>query len=640
MKSGVQILDCTIRDGSYVVDYQFTVEDTYLVAAGLAGAGIRHIEVGHGLGLNAQRCGKGNAAITDLDYIRSARSAAPQAKIGSFFIPGIGTADSLRAAAEAGLGLVRVGIDVDDFAKLESYVRLGKSLGLEVWGNLMKSYIVPPQEFAEVCRRVGEFGADVVALVDSAGGMTPNDVAAYTSAAVQKTSVPLAFHGHNNLSLAVANCLRFVEAGGTFVDGTLSGMGRSGGNAATELLAVLLGDKLATPLDWKRLTEFADAMMEFCVPDHARPRAVEIATGVNFFHSSFREKIVAPAAAEAHASLFRTILNLPQTSRKTVTPAVAAEAARAAAAEPRAQVKLGALPGQGDPLERLQPRSLEKLADRLRVQKGKSGQRRVITVARSADGAFRIGPLRRGPGSIVAHIEVGRDEELARVQEVLTGACDFWIIDQRFGKMLRSEAGAPQFTYDDEAVIGQAIADALQMFGNKRGRIATCGANESVRAAIASMAPVQSGNAVDVLVACSASEPAGVTEIAQVREGGAVLVVRSRSLTHAALALARQRGLRLWRVECGASLIAMVERLLATHDRYHRASGELELAEDTHIVAAGVVGQAGDLVVDSKIHPRFILGVADGSGGVRPLDHSDADRSRRVQQWMVGQWGL
>ena len=163
MERSAYILDCTIRDGSYVVDYQFTVEDTAIIAHGLAAAGIRHIEVGHGLGLNAQNCGKGNAAITDIEYITAARSAASaEALIGSFFIPGIGTEDSLRAAADAGLNFVRLGIDVDDCTKLRPFVKLAKSLGLEVWGNIMKSYLVPPAEFAEVARRVGGFGVDVV----------------------------------------------------------------------------------------------------------------------------------------------------------------------------------------------------------------------------------------------------------------------------------------------------------------------------------------------------------------------------------------------------------------------------------------------------------------------------------------------
>ena len=47
------ILDTSIRDGSYVFNFKFTKEDTFLIARGLSNAGIKHIEVGHGLGLKA-----------------------------------------------------------------------------------------------------------------------------------------------------------------------------------------------------------------------------------------------------------------------------------------------------------------------------------------------------------------------------------------------------------------------------------------------------------------------------------------------------------------------------------------------------------------------------------------------------------
>jgi len=631
----VRILDCTIRDGSYVVDYQFTVEDTMLVAAGLAAAGIRRIEVGHGVGLNAQHCGKGRAALSDTDAIRAARGAVPaEALIGSFFIPGIGTEDSLRAAADAGLGFIRVGIDVDDHAKLAPFVRLGKSLGLEVWANLMKSYLVPPARFGEICAAVAESGVDVVALVDSAGGMTPDDVAAYTAAAIAKTNAPLGFHGHNNLTLAVANCLRFVECGGTHVDGTLSGMGRSGGNAATELLAALLTSRLDTAVDWKRLVELADATMLFCVPDHARPRAAEIATGLNFFHSSFREKVVEPAARAAQASLFRTILNLPAGSRKTVTPEIARAAAEAAAAEPR--VELNFQMRADDTLERQQPATVEALAERLTVLKGKSPVRRVISVAYVPGTGVRLGIVRRGPASVVAHIEVGSPADLTVLRAQLGSAGDFWLVD----RPLAFAAGSgPQLCYDDEAVVAQAVADMLQLLAGPRPAVILAGAGGGLEAHLARRTE-PAVEAADVLIACDPLTPAGDTDVARVRAGGAIMLVRAHALTPAAFALARRRGLRIWRVDCGAALVAEAERLLATYDRHHAAAGEAELASGVRIVAAGVVGRAGDIVVDDRSHPRFILGVADGEGGLQAAGAADIDRVRGVEQWIVNQWGI
>jgi 4-hydroxy-2-oxovalerate aldolase len=638
MNRTARLLDCTIRDGSYVVDYQFTVEDTMLVAAGLAEAGLRRIEVGHGVGLNAQNCGKGHAAISDCDYIRAARSAVPKGTlVGSFLIPGIGTEDSLRAAADAGLGFIRLGIDVDDHAKLAPFIRLGKSLGLEVWANLMKSYLVRPERFAEICEAVGGTGADVIALVDSAGGMTPDDVAAYTNAAVARTAVPLGFHGHNNLTLAVANCLRFVECGGTHVDGTLSGMGRSGGNAATELLAALLAPRLAEPTDWKRLIELADATMQFCVPDHARPRAAEIATGLNYFHSSFREKVVEPAARTAQASLFRTILNLPAASRKTVTPEMARAAAEAAAAEPSAALRF--VPRTEETMERQQPATVAALAERLSVLKGKSPARRVISVAYVAGSEIRLGAVRRGSASLVAHVEVGSPAALSRLRGQLADAGDFWLVDRPLAFAAPEAKAAPVLFYDDQAVIAQAVADTLQLLAGPKPAVALCGAPDIIAAAVARQSIVADG-LVDVLIACDPAAPAGVAEVGRVRSGGTVMLVRAHALTADAFAAARERNLKIRRVDCGAALVAEAERLLATYDRHHAAAGEAMLSADLRVVAAGVVGRAGDIVVDDRSRPRFILGVADGEGGLQATGTADSARVRGVEQWIVSQWGI
>src|SRR5438270_12371293 len=98
-----EILEVTLRDGSYLIDFQFTAEDTATIAAALESIGFRWIEVGHGLGLNASKSGKGVAAGTDEEYLEAAAQAVKQAKWGMFFIPGIGGEEDLRLAARYGM---------------------------------------------------------------------------------------------------------------------------------------------------------------------------------------------------------------------------------------------------------------------------------------------------------------------------------------------------------------------------------------------------------------------------------------------------------------------------------------------------------------------------------------------------------
>src|SRR5204862_5866336 len=66
------ILEATLRDGSYLIDFQFTADDTATVASALEAVGFRWIEVGHGVGMNASAAGKGRAAASDEEYLEAA----------------------------------------------------------------------------------------------------------------------------------------------------------------------------------------------------------------------------------------------------------------------------------------------------------------------------------------------------------------------------------------------------------------------------------------------------------------------------------------------------------------------------------------------------------------------------------------
>ena len=136
----ITILDCTLRDGSYAIDYQFTAEDTAIIAAGLEQAGLELIEVGHGLGLNASNSSKGVAAATDEEYLEAARKALKKAKFGMFFIPGIGREEDLKLAAKYRMDFVRIGTNVTEVDASVKYVELAKSLF-----NRFKVHIAGPK---------------------------------------------------------------------------------------------------------------------------------------------------------------------------------------------------------------------------------------------------------------------------------------------------------------------------------------------------------------------------------------------------------------------------------------------------------------------------------------------------------------
>lgn len=298
-ESSLEIMECTLRDGSYAVDFKFTERDTQILATALGQLGFKWIEVGHGLGLGASKAGKGAMPASDEKLIESAKAAAPGAKIGSFFIPGIGTYDQLESARSAGLDFVRIGYNATGIEEAYPYLTFAKELGLVACLNFMKTYGVSPAQFGEKAKHGAAAGADIVYCVDSAGSMFPDDVSRYFEAAAEHCQCRLGFHGHSNLQFAVANSIQAYRSGATFIDTTLYGLGRSAGNVPTEV-AVAVFNRLGvdTGIDLFACMDAADEFLGPMMPQMQLYDMMSVAMGYSQFHSSFLPKVA--AAAQRH----------------------------------------------------------------------------------------------------------------------------------------------------------------------------------------------------------------------------------------------------------------------------------------------------------------------------------------------------
>lgn len=292
-----QILECTLRDGSYVIDFQFTVNDTERIAQALDTAGFPYIEVGHGIGMGASEQGHHVAAATDVDYMVAASKSVKTGKWGMFCIPGIAKLDHLRLAADHGMDFVRIGTNITEVDSSESFIALARELGIEVCANFMKSYSLKPEEFARLAARSVGFGSQIVYLVDSAGGMLPNEVRTYIQAA--RSEIPntatLGFHGHNNLGLAVANSIVCTEEGVEIIDTSLQGFGRSAGNTPTEqFVSTLIRLGLPVNVDPIEIMHLGETLIRPLI--HRRGlSSLDIAAGQAQFHSSYMPAILTTA---------------------------------------------------------------------------------------------------------------------------------------------------------------------------------------------------------------------------------------------------------------------------------------------------------------------------------------------------------
>ncbi len=257
MKKKPFILDVTVRDGSYAIDYQYSTERVSSIAAALDAAGIDAMEVSHGCGLGAARSLHPPAAATDLEYVEAAKQATKKIKVG--VIAGGSAVTHKRDIDEVidQVDFIRFAANCDDPRAVEenlSYVKKKKS-ALLVPFQMMRSSRLPVAKVIESAKIAEEMGVSILYIVDTNGHMLPAQVAELVRSTVSALKIPVGFHAHNNLGLAIANTLAAIEAGALWVDGSLKGIGRSGGNTQLEALVSLM-----KRLDYARAVDF-DALV-------------------------------------------------------------------------------------------------------------------------------------------------------------------------------------------------------------------------------------------------------------------------------------------------------------------------------------------------------------------------------------------
>ncbi|MED4600636.1 4-hydroxy-2-oxovalerate aldolase [Paenibacillus validus] len=236
----IRIMDTTLRDGSHAVRHQFTKENVRQIVQALDEAGVPVIEVTHGDGLGGSTIQYGVSLVDEMELIEEAVKTSKRAKIAALLLPGVGTKKELMQAKDIGIEMVRIATQCSEADVSQQHFGLAKELGLETVGFLMMAHMLPPEELAEQARLMESYGADTVYIVDSAGTMMPDDVSDRVDALRKVLQIPIGFHGHNNMGLAIGNSIAAIKAGALNIDTSTRGLGAGSGNTQTEVLVGVL----------------------------------------------------------------------------------------------------------------------------------------------------------------------------------------------------------------------------------------------------------------------------------------------------------------------------------------------------------------------------------------------------------------
>ncbi|MBZ5486447.1 aldolase [Halomonas aquamarina] len=246
----LKLLDCTLRDGGYYNAWDFTEEliNEYLNA--MQAAGIDIVE----LGLRSlQNEGfKGPCAFTTDEFIRGL--TIPDCLTVGVMVNGSELVGKLpqkemlerlfpNDATNSPVELVRIACHVHEFSAALPAVTWLKERGFKVGFNLMQIADRTEEEVKALAREAKAYPLDALYFADSLGSMNPDQAARIIHWIRTEWEGPMGIHTHDNLGLALSNTLRAIDEGVTWVDATVTGMGRGPGNARTEELAIELAER-------------------------------------------------------------------------------------------------------------------------------------------------------------------------------------------------------------------------------------------------------------------------------------------------------------------------------------------------------------------------------------------------------------
>lgn len=268
----INFVDTTLRDGSHAVSHSFSPEQVAAIAGGLDKVGISIIECAHGDGITGSSYNYGFLKYPEAELLKAAKGVIKNAKQAILLLPGIGTIEDLEEAYENGARVVRVATHCTEADTGIQHIQAAKKMGMMACGFLMMIHMASPEKLLEQAKIFQEAGADYINLADSAGYLLPEDVTARVKTLVEDLDIPVGFHAHNNLGLAVANSIAAVKAGATYIDVTCCGLGAGAGNCQGEVLAAVF-DRMGinTGVDMYGLQDVAEEIVE---PVMHRPQVI------------------------------------------------------------------------------------------------------------------------------------------------------------------------------------------------------------------------------------------------------------------------------------------------------------------------------------------------------------------------------
>ena len=268
MEQRVQILDCTLRDGAYIVDARFGTPAMKGIIKRMQDANIEIVE-----------CGwlKDQPHVEGTSFFHVPGDVEPyllEKKSGCVYTVMIDwdryNLDNLPVCDHKTIDAIRV---VFPHGKHREGIEVGKQIenkGYEVFYQAANTLAYSDSDLRDLASAVNETKARAISIVDTFGAMYHSDLERIMRVLDEalRDDIAIGFHSHNNQQLSFALSIHFIEQmlsssnRNIMVDASLCGMGRGAGNATTELIANYLNRNHLGNYDMDMIMDAIDTYMD------------------------------------------------------------------------------------------------------------------------------------------------------------------------------------------------------------------------------------------------------------------------------------------------------------------------------------------------------------------------------------------
>lgn len=241
VREDIKVFDCTIRDGGLVNNYHFTDEFVKAHYETCVEAGVDYMEIGKNNSptiMSEDEFGAWNFCKEE-DIRRIVGENNTNMKIAVMSDIGRTVPAELLPKSESVVDMIRIATYIHQLPAAIELIEEAHAKGYETTVNIMAISKSFDDELNEVLEQLSKTNVDIIYIADSFGSFYPEQINKLTEKYLgyaEKTGKKIGIHAHNNLQLAYANTIEAMMYGASFLDVTISGLGRGAGNCPLELL--------------------------------------------------------------------------------------------------------------------------------------------------------------------------------------------------------------------------------------------------------------------------------------------------------------------------------------------------------------------------------------------------------------------